>query len=97
MTVVITRNRATLLANGYKVASQPLDPKSEHTVTVRVGRDTTTAYIDGQVKLSHVSNRPSAQLSGGITIRSGINKAGNQWPVFRSLDIAPLENASHRG
>ncbi|MFF8535142.1 polysaccharide deacetylase family protein [Streptomyces sp. SAS_267] len=94
MTVVITRNRATLLANGYKVASRPLDPKSDHTVTVKVGRDTTTAYVDGQVKLSHVSTRPSDQLSGGITIRSGINKAGNQWPVFKSLDIAPLEGGA---
>jgi hypothetical protein len=97
MTVVITRSRATLLANGYKVASRPLDPKSDHTVTVAVGRNTTTAYIDGHVELSHTSNRPSDQLSGGITIRSGINKVGNQWPVFKALDISPFKGASPAG
>ncbi|MGW1070328.1 polysaccharide deacetylase family protein [Streptomyces aureus] len=95
VTVVVTRNRATLLANGYKVASRPLDAKSDHTVTVKVGRDTTTAYVDGQVKLTHQSNQPAGRLSGGVTIRSGINKDGNQWPVFKSLDISPLEGASH--
>ncbi|MFB7243804.1 polysaccharide deacetylase family protein [Streptomyces populi] len=97
MTVVLTRSRATLLADGYEVASQPLDPKSSHTVTVKVGRDTTTAHVDGQVELSHVSSRPSDQLTGGVTIRSGINKAGNQWPVFKSLDISPLKGAASRG
>ncbi|MFE4695887.1 polysaccharide deacetylase family protein [Streptomyces sp. NPDC056738] len=97
VTVVITRNRATLLANGYKVASGPLDPKSDHTVTVKVGRNTTTAYVDGGVKLSHVSDQPSDQLSGGVTIRSGINRAGNQWPVFKSLDVSPLADASRHG
>ncbi|MFI0960957.1 polysaccharide deacetylase family protein [Streptomyces sp. NPDC021080] len=96
MTVVVTRNRATLLANGYKVASRPLDPRSDHTVTVEVGRDTTTASIDGRVRLSHESNQPADQLSGGVTIRSGINKAGNRWPVFKSLDISPLHGASGR-
>ncbi|KAB1980769.1 polysaccharide deacetylase family protein [Streptomyces triticiradicis] len=97
MTVVLTRGRATLLADGYKVASQPLDPKSDHAVTVEVRRDTTTAHIDGRVKLSYASDKPSEQLSGGITIRSGINKDGNQWPVFRSLDISPLKGAESHG
>ncbi|MFF3610673.1 polysaccharide deacetylase family protein [Streptomyces sp. NPDC002580] len=97
MTVVVTRSRAILLADGYRVASQPLDPKSDHTVTVEVGRDTTTAYVDGHVKLTYESTKPSEQLSGGVTIRSGINKAGNEWPVFKTLDISPLKSAPHSG
>ncbi|MFD8733915.1 polysaccharide deacetylase family protein [Streptomyces sp. NPDC059618] len=97
MTVVVTRNRAILLANGYKVASQPLDPKSDHTITVKVGQDTTTAYVDGHVQLTHVSDQPADQLTGGVTIRSGINRTGNEWPVFRALDISPLDRTPGRG
>ncbi|MFE1285653.1 polysaccharide deacetylase family protein [Streptomyces sp. NPDC058751] len=97
VTVVITRNRATLLVDGYKVATRTLDAKSDHTVVVEVGQNTTTAYIDGRVEMSHVSEKPSDQLTGGITIRSGINEVGNRWPVFKSLDISPLGGASGAG
>ncbi|MFE2581077.1 polysaccharide deacetylase family protein [Streptomyces sp. NPDC059378] len=91
VTVVVTQNRAVLLADGYEVASQALDKQSEHSVTIDVRRQGTTVYVDGSVRLSHTSSYESAQLTGGITIRSGINKAGNQWAAFEGLSVSPLQ------
>ncbi|MPY36770.1 polysaccharide deacetylase family protein [Streptomyces adustus] len=97
VTVVVTQNRAVLLVDGYEVASRALDKASEHTVTIEVRRQATAVVIDGRVKMNHTSDREAATLSGGITIRSGINHEGDQWPAFQALTISPRDATKNLG
>ncbi|OIJ65300.1 polysaccharide deacetylase family protein [Streptomyces mangrovisoli] len=95
--VVITQDQATLLVKGLPVDSRPLKRAARHTVTVDVGRQTTTVRVDGQVTMSHTSARKAAELSGGITIRSGINDEGEKWPTFKELSVVSTAPAGVRG
>lgn len=92
ITASVSQGTLSMLANGKRVAAKAVPVRSEHSIKVKVSGQTTTATVDG-VTLSWTSKLTGGDLTGGVGIRVGINRANAAWPAFTALRITPVHVA----
>jgi biofilm PGA synthesis lipoprotein PgaB len=91
VTASVSQGTLSMLVNDKRVASKSIPVETEHTLKVVVSGSTTTATVDGGTKISWTSKLAGPDLTGGIGIRVGINRAKAAWPAFTSLGVAPTK------
>jgi biofilm PGA synthesis lipoprotein PgaB len=94
VTASVSQGTLSLLVDDRKVASRKLGAVAGHVLRVVVEGRTTTVTVDSTAKLSWTSKIAPSELTGGIGIRVGINKAGDEWPAFTSLRVAPTQDSA---
>ncbi|WP_405918593.1 polysaccharide deacetylase family protein [Streptomyces sp. NBC_00728] len=88
--VSVSRGTLILSADGRPVAERALAPAVEHRIRVTVSGPTTTVRVDGSVTARWTSRHKAADITGGIGLRVGVNRAGAAWPSFSSLAVKQL-------
>ncbi|MEV6111449.1 polysaccharide deacetylase family protein [Streptomyces sp. NPDC052109] len=88
--VSVSQGSLVLSADGKHVGEARLVPSSSHHMRVTVKGRTTTVQVDGTVTLHHTAALGAADITGGIGIRVGINRAGAAWPTFTALSVKQL-------
>jgi peptidoglycan/xylan/chitin deacetylase (PgdA/CDA1 family) len=91
--VSVSQGTLVLSVKGRHVGEVKLSPAASHHVRVTVKGQTTTVQVDGTVTLHHTSRLAAADITGGIGIRVGINRAGASWPAFTALSVKQLAGA----
>ncbi|MEW2154532.1 polysaccharide deacetylase family protein [Streptomyces sp. NPDC007189] len=91
--VSVSQGTLLLSLKGTHVGQAKLPPSASHHVRVTVKGQTTTVQVDGTVTLHHTSRLAAADITGGIGIRVGINRAGASWPKFTALSVKQLAGA----
>lgn len=95
VTASVSQGTLSMLANGRRVAAKSIPIQSEHTLRVVVSGRTTTATVDGGTTVSWTSKLSGGDITGGVGIRVGINRAGAGWPAFDSLRIVQTQAAGN--
>ncbi|MEU4039665.1 polysaccharide deacetylase family protein [Streptomyces collinus] len=88
--ISVSQGSLLLSTNGKHVGEAKLTPSTSHRLHITVKGQTTTVRVDGTVTLHHTSRLPATDITGGIGIRVGINRAGAAWSKFTALSVRQL-------
>lgn len=88
--VSVSQGTVLLSVGGKHIGAARLAPATSHRLSVTVRGHTTTVRVDGTVTLRHTSRLATADLTGGIGIRVGVNRPDAAWPRFTALTVNQL-------
>lgn len=98
VSAAVSQGFLILSQNGADVAVRKIASSATHTLVVKVSGAATTATVDGTTSLSWTpKNVTASELTGGVGIRVGVNRAHVPWPAFTALSVSPLAAARDAG